>query len=54
LSFIFTIEPYYRQELNPHAPKLDDTLSSNDTIILRVLNPFPNACVKLILNHIQS
>jgi hypothetical protein len=33
------LEPYYRRELNPHAPKLDDMLYGNGIIILRISNP---------------
>ena len=47
VRIIFNLEPY------PHAPKLNDPLSGNDIMIHRVLNPSPNARVKLITDYIR-
>ena len=46
-------EPLYHRELNPHMPKLTNLLSGNDTMTHRILNPSPNACVRLIQNCIK-
>ncbi|ALI34527.1 hypothetical protein NMY3_00313 [Candidatus Nitrosocosmicus oleophilus] len=32
----FVLESHYHWELNPHAPKLNDILLSNDVIIIRI------------------
>ncbi len=47
------LEPYYCWELNPHVPKLNDTVYGNDAMTSRDLNFFLYTRVKLILDSIQ-
>ena len=37
----FDMEPHYHRELNPHAPKLHDTICGNDIVLNRDLNHSP-------------
>ncbi|ALI34553.1 hypothetical protein NMY3_00339 [Candidatus Nitrosocosmicus oleophilus] len=48
------LEPYYHWELNPHAPKLNDTVLSNDIMTPWYLNPSQNSPIELIRVNIIS
>ena len=50
----FVLESHYHWELNPHAPKLNDTIYGKDNMTYRDLNPSPNAHFELLLDSIQT
>ena len=53
LTSIFEIELYFHKELNPHAPKLNNTLYDNDITSSRDFNLLPDIHVKFVLDSIQ-